>query len=371
MGLLIIGTGSYVGTGATLTVSVSQLIGVTPQLVITARDANATNITAHCWKCSTMGATQSIAGFQSLLTTGITALGSGSFTVGTSTAANNSGDTYYYIAMAEVEDDGGPEASPAILEVGSYTGNGADDRNISYQSITSPDFLWVRRLVNNDEDVWRFAAGPAGDNSALRPSDAFSSADFIQAMNATSFQVGTTTGVNNSGDTYVYVALKVKVGVLATGTYDGNDTDGRDIVQSDVFQPQVVLVKANNAVGSPVIKTDFMPIGDSSLALEDFSQDIPSGVSGLDTDLIQAINADGFEVGSGNGDGVLTNDSAGAAPDVPYFWLTFRGENLPAAVGTGISGDTGFGGFALPTTPYALFKSILDIHKRYTNVRIR
>ena len=369
MSLLIIGTGSYVGTGASLTVSVSQLIGIIPQLVITARDANAANTAAHCWKCSTMGAAQSIAGFQSLLTTGITALGSGSFTVGTSTSANNSGDTYYYVAMAEVENDGSAATSPAALEVGTYTGNGADDRNISYTSINTPSFLWVRDLTNNSEDNWRFAAGPAGDLSSVRPSDAFSTADFIQALNATSFQVGVS--ANTSGRTYVYVAFKTKVGVLATGTYDGNDTDGRDIVQSDVFQPQVVLVKADNAVGSPVIKTDFMPVGDSSLALEDFSQDIPSGVSGLDTDLIQAINADGFEVGSGNGDGVLTNDNAGAAPDVPYFWLTFRGENLPAAAGAGVAGDTGFGGFALPTTPYALFKTMLDVYKRYQNVRIQ
>ena len=112
-----------------------------------------------------------------------------------------------------------------------------------------------------------------------------------------------------------------------------------------------------------------MPAGDSSAPLEDFSQDLPSGASGQQADLIQAINANGFEVGSGDANGLLTNDDAGVGPDVPYYWLTFRNESGAAA--GGITPFGGFGGFELPFSPYTLLKSLLDAEKRYKRILIR
>ena len=64
----------------------------------------------------------------------ITALGADGFTVGTDTRVNRSGDLYHYLAWSE---------TPGKIGVGTYTGTGADNRNIAGVGF-QPDFVMVQ-----------------------------------------------------------------------------------------------------------------------------------------------------------------------------------------------------------------------------------
>jgi hypothetical protein len=167
---------------------------------------------------------------------------------------------------------------------------------------------------------------------------------------------------------HAFILFKRVTGFFDHGTYNGDDADDRSIVQSDPFQPDVVLVKADNATGSPILKTPSIT-GDASVPLIDASDDVPDGNSAVQANLIQAINSNGFQVGSGVGNGTLTNEATPSA--VTYYNMCFKNQPFTAAAGGAGIADTGFGGFAVPTDPYTIFKTMLDVYKRYTNVRIQ
>ena len=131
-------------------------------------------------------------------TTGITALGANSFTIGNNAETNTNGAAYHYVAFNDV---GGSTVSST------YTGNGVDNRNIGGLAF-QPDYLVVRAndtgtarqghhrigaLTGNASQFW---AGTANSNNA------------IQALQAAGFQVGTDASVNANGPTYHYMAMK-------------------------------------------------------------------------------------------------------------------------------------------------------------------
>lgn len=102
---------------------------------------------------------------------------------------------------------------------------------------------------------------------------------------------------------------------VATGEYTGNGTDDRSI--SGVgFQPEVVVVKATDAAGPP-FRTDAMS-GDNANWLRDNN--------GLTANIIQALESDGFQVGT---DGAVNTGSQA------YQWFAFAdGGDGDLATGT-------------------------------------
>jgi len=87
----------------------------------------------------------------------ITALGSDGFTVGTDTRVNRSGDLYHYLAWNE---------TAGKIGVGTYTGTGADNRNITDVGFP-PDFVMVQngRGGNTPPVAHSGAMGPSTDTS--------------------------------------------------------------------------------------------------------------------------------------------------------------------------------------------------------------
>src|SRR5688572_18200434 len=93
---------------------------------------------------------------------------------------------------------------------GSYTGNGADDRDIVISATTSPsitDFQPDMCIVktSGQHGRIRIASMPAGQSSQFA-SQVFDS-DQIQALTSTGFQVGTSAHANGSGVTYYYLCI--------------------------------------------------------------------------------------------------------------------------------------------------------------------
>ncbi len=94
------------------------------------------------------------------------------------------------------------------------------------------------------------------------------------------------TCVNHAGVTYYWTAFQAADGELKVGTYPGNGSDNHDITGIG-FQPDYVLVMSADTPAAVWQRSSAM-VGDLSLAIE--------GLSG--TNRIQALQADGFQVGT-------------------------------------------------------------------------
>jgi hypothetical protein len=128
----------------------------------------------------------------------ITALGANGFTVGNQSTVNANGATYHWIAFND---------SAGIVDVGSYTGNNTDNRNIAGVGFR-PEYVLGRA---NDTTTGRLGAHrPAtlpGD-STLRFNAGANVTNAYQALQSDGFQVGTDTSVNAGGTSYHYLAVR-------------------------------------------------------------------------------------------------------------------------------------------------------------------
>lgn len=126
---------------------------------------------------------------------GIRSLDSNGFTVGNNAAVNASGATFSYIALNEV---------PGI-EVGSYSGNGADNRSITAVGFR-PDWVTIRSSDTSSRmGIHRGATltGDASQSFSATPD----AANQIQRFEAGGFQLGSDVNVNRSGITHYYLAV--------------------------------------------------------------------------------------------------------------------------------------------------------------------
>ena len=101
--------------------------------------------------------------FDGVLSTNyITALGADGFTVGNDKRVNRAGTMYHYVAWNEI---------PGKMDVGTYTGNGADNRNITGVGF-QPDFVMVQ-TDSGLPDRWRtrrrWGHRPTPRTSSTRP----------------------------------------------------------------------------------------------------------------------------------------------------------------------------------------------------------
>ena len=120
--------GTYTGTGASQSIAG---LNFSPDIVFVL--GNNSDEPVH--KVSTVTPAATAFTFSGGASTNyITALGSDGFTVGTDTRVNREGDLYHYVAWTEV---------PGKVDVGTYTGNGADNRNIPGVGF-QPDFVMVQ-----------------------------------------------------------------------------------------------------------------------------------------------------------------------------------------------------------------------------------
>ena len=183
--------GSYTGNGASKAITG---LGFSPEYAIVLPGA----AQAAVQRMSAMTGTFTF-GADTGITTGITSLDSGGFTVGSSATVNSNAATYYYIAWNQDVDE---------MKTAAYTGNGTG------QSVTGVGFQPAFVMVHaNDTVIGRAGAmrssALSGPASQLFTATANESTG-ITALGSGSFTVGTSATVNSAGTTYDYVAFKDK-----------------------------------------------------------------------------------------------------------------------------------------------------------------
>jgi hypothetical protein len=258
-------TGSYTGNGADNRNITG--VGFQPDIVIIKYDGNTNAVI----RTAGMPADRAklIASSSTLQSNYIQSFLADGFQIGNDTNVNASGQVFHWTAMKV----------GANAAVGTYTGNAADNRNITGVGF-QPD--WVLTIADGHADVFRPAL-LAGDNSYdIVGTNAF--ADRIQSILADGFQVGTDANVNESGRAYYWIAFDVGTKVT-TGTYTGDNADNRNITGLGIT-PNFLWIKRLGARQGPW-RTNIVS-GDRSLFW---------GSTGPATDRIQSLLADGFQVG--------------------------------------------------------------------------
>lgn len=232
-------------------------------------------------RTSSMGTNESIESSGGVVTNEVKSLDADGFTIGTGAASNGDGVTYIYLAISDNSD--------GDFKVGSYTGDGAASlaiTGVGFQPVFG--MVWDAGAVSNTIPFIKFNTHGANES---QPAAGAAVTDAIKTFDADGFTVGANADTNTSAAVYYYAMWKDSVNVIDQGSYSGNATDNRNIVINDAFQPDFVLVQANG--GTSVQRGIWHP--DSTFTADDshtFSANDP-GVNH-----IQAINADGFQVGT-------------------------------------------------------------------------
>ena len=189
--------GSYIGDG--VDGRVIGDVGFRPVVVFTKRDGERSAI----WRSDAHE--EGVASFFHALedlTGSIQGFEEDGFRLGSDTLVNSSdeGSTHYYVAFRE---------APGRIAVGTYVGDGADDREITGVGF-QPDYVWIKGSSAEGPAVHR-PASVSGDLS-LRFTREVAFADEIIALEPDGFQVGSASSVNADGDTHYYVAWKANAG---------------------------------------------------------------------------------------------------------------------------------------------------------------
>ncbi|MCH7797182.1 MAG: right-handed parallel beta-helix repeat-containing protein [Planctomycetes bacterium] len=218
------------------------------------------------------------------------------FTVGTSSQVNGDGNTYYWTAF---------KAAAGELYVGSYVGDSQDNRSIAGVGF-QPDYVIVLPEPGNTNRMpYQRFSSMVGDTS-IEFGAAVGKSDRIQAFEADGFQLGKNQNVNKSGVTHHYAAFKAVAGKMKVGSYTGDGADNRSIAGVG-FRPEYLIIKDYTTDHQAVHRPASLA-GDSTLW---FTQRFN------DTNLIQALEADGFQLGNS-----VTPTSVNQSGDT-YHWAAF------------------------------------------------
>lgn len=281
-------TGSYVGDG-TDNRSITVEAGFQPDIVFTIPDAPEyifEKSTAHGGLDSSILATNS-----EYLENFIQAFEANGFQVGSGADVNQSGKNIYYVA---IKIDSADSAS------GSYTGDGVDNRDITGVGF-DPTYVYIKR---DGTTRGQFMTDECAANDSQNFNNGVSQTNSIQDLIADGFEIGTNATVNTSNSNYVWSAFKDVSNGFETGTYVGDGTDDRSITVG--FQPLAVIVKNDGTGYCNIMTTDMNAISESKRFY--------NNAAAL-ADRIQAIEANGFQVGTDN----AVNNSADN-----YYWIAWK-----------------------------------------------
>lgn len=294
-----VATGSYVGNGAGLRVIPN--VGFEPALLLV--KGNGAVATQARSRTMSSDAAKELGTSTALAAGRITGLTASGFLVGGDASVNALGTTYTWTAFLDV---------PGILKVGTYVGNGVDSREVSGVGF-QPCYVMV--LGENGKAAYQRFASESGDASTSFGSSG-ETPGRIKRLDPDGFQVGNAAEVNASGVTYHYVAWSTTAGLVASGVYPGDGTDGRNLDITG-FRPDELLIDRNGSVS----------VFHSAAAPGDVTYPVPSGAAY--TDGVQATRPHGFQVGA---DATVNSGSK------TYFYTAFR-DGAGADVGVTATAD--------------------------------
>lgn len=270
-----IATGSYTGNGADNREITG--LGFSPAVVMV-KVVNGSNEAQIRTSTMANGYSRQMVGASPQYTNRIKSFTSDGFVVGTNNDVNASGKTYIWTAY----DVSG------VLEVGTYIGDGTDNRPIAGVGF-NPDMVWILPRTDNRAS-WRSRTFPSANCSAFG-SD-FGIAKTLTALNSNGFTIGNSARANKPLEVYHYVAFKEDPSLLSLGSYTGNGVAGNNI-SIPGFDIQYMFIKSAGT-NAAVQKSDMLPLCTGSVA----SGSIEFAGSGLDCNRILSMGSGGFAVGS-------------------------------------------------------------------------
>jgi hypothetical protein len=208
-------------------------------------------------------------------------------------------------------------ASFMTMRTGSYTGDKAAGRAITGLGF-QPDLVIIKVADDNQEGVCRTST-MSGDNAKPMGGATALTADLIQSLDADGFTIGTNDRVNKDTKTYHWIAFKAGTGMLAVDSYAGNGGDDYSITGVG-FQPDYVMVLP--AINKEPTHRSSAQTGDTTLFFKNTASD---------TDHIQALEADGFQVG---------DDDRVNKLDETYHYIAWKAISGQMAVGSYTGNDT-------------------------------
>ena len=225
----------------------------------------------------------------------VTAFNSTGFDLGSFTGTN---DTFNYASWTF-------RKQPKFFDVVTYTGDGTSPRAISHNLGSAPGCVIIKQTnAVNDWCVWHTATGN-DKSAALNLTDAFATfAQRIKSVTSTTFSVGNSSTVNDSGATYVaYLFAHDAGGFGLTGTDNviscgSFTTDGSGAYSVTLgYEPQFVLMKRTDSTGDWLLMDNMrgMPVGGNDAILR-------PNTSGAETETFDCANptATGFYESTGS-----------------------------------------------------------------------
>ncbi len=259
--------GTYTGTGTTGDFIKINNLNFKPDLVIVKGDTTQVGV----FRTSTMqgDSTAYMSSTTANFSGGIVMLDYGGFTIGASAVVNTSGATYYWEAYGNAW-NAKKNTGAADFYVGSYLGSGNDNADITKRPYAI-DLLAIKanaayagafKISDQTTDLSSFFAGTA------------EAANVIQVLDDYSFQLGTSTSVNNSLSIYNFFGFK-EGSNFAVGTYSGNG--GTSSVNVG-FQPEYLWVK--NSSTNVGISRDANLSGDGVYPFTNVAK-VTGGITGI------------------------------------------------------------------------------------------
>lgn len=293
-----VASGSYIGTGAALSIAG---VGFQPQFLIikaTGSTANDDPVFAFSGMTTLAAVTPAATIVDPIAAPAsdiVTAYGSDGFTLGTNLVANTNGQQYYYFAW---------KGGDGEVALGNYVGNAVDNRDVISGLTFQPRMVFIRRRNLTTASVAFRLESNTGDQ-AYQVSAFAATTNQIQAFNPDGVQVGTNGSVNANTATYDWIAFNPPVNQVIFSSYTGVGTDNYNASSGYTWQPELVFIKGN---------TTQLPVIRGTVHTGDSTTRINNSVANA-ANIIQTFNSDGFQVG--------TNASVNSATTT-YHYLMMR-----------------------------------------------
>jgi hypothetical protein len=250
---------TYTGTGASL--AVTNAAGFKPDLVWVKGRSGATD---HAWYDSVRGTTKDLVSNSTAAETtqaqGLTAFGTGGFTVGTLAKMNTSAATYvgwqWQAGQGSTSSNTNGTRTSTVsvnttagFSVVTYTGNGTAGATVGHGLGVAPAMIVVKR--RDVQDNWRVYNINNGNTKYMNLDSTLAASVASIMWNNTSptssvFSIGTDVSVNANAGTYVAYCWAEIAGFSKFGSYTGNaSTDGPFVYLG--FRPKFVLIKNTNS----------------------------------------------------------------------------------------------------------------------------